>query len=256
MTALLVKDLECGYGPHIVIKGLNFEVQLGEVMGVVGPNGSGKTTLLRSISGLLPLKHGSVKISNHEIAKLTRREMAQKVAFVPQLMEPVAGFTVFEMVLLGRTPHLTRFEFASEEDYQVTNWAIEELKVEDIRDQQVAELSGGEFQRVAIARALAQDPKLLLLDEPISHLDIRYQIKIMKLITKMKKQRTIIATFHDLNIASRFCHRLMLLKKGEIIAYGRPDEVLTQSNIWKAYNIKAQVRENPRTRHARVVWLP
>jgi iron complex transport system ATP-binding protein len=95
-----------------------------------------------------------------------------------------------------------------------------------------------------------------LLDEPISHLDIRYQIKIMKLITKLKKQRTILATFHDLNIASRFCHRLMLLKKGEIIAYGRPDVVLTQSNIWKAYNIKAQVRENPRTRHARVVWLP
>lgn len=256
MTALEVKNLVCGYNGKPVLQGMEFSIPRGEFVGIVGPNGCGKTTLLRAIVGLLKIKHGEVKISGHNLSTLTRKEIAQKVAFVPQLMEPIEGFTVTDIVMLGRTPYWDRFSFESEEDYQIVKWAIEELKIESLMAKEVAKLSGGEFQRVAIARALAQEPKLLLLDEPISHLDIRYQIRILKLLRKLRQTRTIVATFHDLNMAARFCQKLLLMKNGEIIAFGWPDEVLNPENIWKAYRIKAQVKKNPRTKHARLVFLP
>lgn len=257
MTILKVDKLVCGYAPkRPILKEVSFEVEDGQFVGIVGPNGSGKTTLLRALSGLLPVAQGSIIISNHRIEHFERRELARKVAFVPQLMEPVEGFNVTELVMLGRTPYFERFSFESHDDYEAVKWAIEELKVEDLADRPVTELSGGEFQRVAIARALAQEPKLLLLDEPISHLDIRYQVKICKLLRKLRSHRSIIATFHDLNVASRFCSRLILLKNGELIAEGSPDKVVTPENIWKAYRIKVSVKNNPHTEKAKYVLLP
>jgi len=187
---------------------------------------------------------------------LSRRELARRVAFVPQLMEPVEGFTVEELVLLGRTPYFDRFSFENEDDYDAVTWAIKELGVEKLKQRSIMELSGGEFQRVAIARALAQEPRLLMLDEPVSHLDIRYQVKICKLLKKLRAHRSIIATFHDLNLASRFCTRLVLMKNGELIAEGTPDEVVTAQNIWKAYRIKVTIQTNQKTRRARYVLLP
>ncbi len=257
MTVLKIENLACGYNPKKpVIKDMSFSVDEGDFVGIVGPNGSGKTTLLRTIIGLLQKYSGSVILSNHRIEKLDRRELARRVAFVPQLMEPVEGFTVEELVLLGRTPYFDRFSFEGEDDHDAVNWAIEELKIESLKGRQVSELSGGEFQRVAIARALAQEPRILLLDEPTSHLDIRYQVKLCKLLRKLRKHRSIIATFHDLNLASRFCSRLILIKNGELIAHGRPDEVITPQNIWKAYRIKVTVQKNPRTKKARYILLP
>ncbi len=256
MNALEVVNLNCGYDNKIVLKNVSFTIKTGEFVGIVGANGSGKTTLLRAISNLIPIKSGQISVSAKEMLSFNRKELASLVAFVPQLMEPVQGFTVMDTVLLGRTPYLGRFEFETEEDFHVAQWAIEELQITDLSDKDVSELSGGEFQRVAIARALAQEPKVMLLDEPISHLDIRYQIRILKLLKKIRQQRTIIATFHDLNMASRFCNRLILLKNGELIAAGLPDEVVTSENIWKAYRVKAQVKKNPRTKHASLVFLP
>lgn len=257
MTVLKTEQLVCGYNPKKpVIKGATFSVEEGDFMGIVGPNGSGKTTLLRTIVGLLKKDSGTVVIGHHKIENLDRRELARRVAFVPQLMEPVEGFTVEELVLLGRTPYFQRFSFENEDDHDAVRWAIEELKIEGLKDREITQLSGGEFQRVAIARALAQEPRILLLDEPTSHLDIRYQINICKLLRKLRKHRSIIATFHDLNLASRFCSRLVLLKNGELIAEGRPDEVITPENIWKAYRIKVTVRKNPNTQKARYVLLP
>lgn len=254
--ALVVKNLICGYGDVDIIKSVSFEVPRGEFVGIVGANGCGKTTLLRALVGLLPIKSGTIEVYGGDLAKMPRKEISQKIALVPQLMEPVRGFTVSEMILLGRTPYFQRFSFETEDDHNVKRWVIKELKMEEMADTPVTNLSGGEFQRVAIARALAQEPRLMLLDEPISHLDIRYQVKILQLLRKIRQTRTVIATFHDLNMASRFCQRLILMKGGEIIASGKPDEVLSRENIWKAYRIRAEVKTNPKTKHAKLVLLP
>ena len=257
MGVLKVENLFCGYDPKKpVIKGISFSVYDGEFVGIVGPNGSGKTTLLRAIMGLLKIQHGSIIIARHRIEHLDRRELALRIAFVPQLMEPVEGFSVEDLVMLGRTPYMDRFSFESHDDEEAVKWAIEELKIGNLKDRPVTEISGGEFQRVAIARALAQEPRILLLDEPTSHLDIRYQVKICRLLRKLRAHRSMLATFHDLNLASRFCSRLVLLKNGELIAEGSPEEVVTPANIWKAYRIKVAVRKNPRTKKARYVLLP
>jgi iron complex transport system ATP-binding protein len=257
MTVIKVENLVCGYNSaRPILKGISFAVEEGEFVGIVGPNGSGKTTLLRAMVGLIKRQSGSIIISHHSIDKLDRKELARRIAFVPQLMEPVEGFSVEDLVMLGRTPYFERFSFEKADDNDAVKWAIEELKIESLARRPVTELSGGEFQRVAIARALAQEPRLLLLDEPISHLDIRYQVKICKLLKKLKSHRSIIATFHDLNIASRFCSYLILIKEGEVIACGTPDKVVTPENIWKAYRIKVKVRNNPESRRARYVLLP
>ncbi len=256
MTVLKVEHLVCGYGKKPIINDVSFVVEDGHFVGIVGPNGAGKTTLLRAIVGLLEIRGGSIVIGNHNIENLDRRELARRIAFVPQLMEPVDGFSVEDLVMLGRTPYLDRFSFEQNDDYDAVKWAIEELKIEDLKDRQTTELSGGEFQRVAIARALAQEPRVMLLDEPTSHLDIRYQVNICKMLRKLRSHRSIVATFHDLNLASRFCSRLVLLKNGELIAEGTPDQVVTPENIWKAYRIKVAVRKNPTTQKARYVLLP
>ncbi len=257
MTVLKIEQLVCGYSPQKpIIKEVSFTVGEGEFVGIVGPNGSGKTTLLRAIIGLLQIQRGSIVVSNHRVEHLERKELARRIAFVPQLMEPVEGFTVEELILLGRTPYFGRFFFETEDDYHAVNWAIEELKIEKLKDRPITKLSGGEFQRVAIARALAQEPRVLLLDEPTTHLDLRYQVKICKLLWKLRRHRTVVATFHDLNLASRYCSKLILMKRGEVIAEGLPNEVVTPLNIWKAYRIKAAVRKNPHTKKAKYVLLP
>ena len=257
MSILKIENLVCGYRPDkTIINDISFTVEDGQFVGIVGPNGSGKTTLLRAIIGLMKISRGNIMISQHSIDRLDRRELARRIAFVPQLMEPVDGFSVEELVMLGRTPYLDRFSFESADDYEAVKWAIEELKIEDLKDRAITELSGGEFQRVAIARALAQEPKVLLLDEPTSHLDIRYQVNICKLLRKLRSHRSIVATFHDLNLASRYCSRLVLIKNGELIAVGAPDDVVTPENIWKAYRIKVSVKKNPNTQKARYVLLP
>ncbi len=257
MTILKAEQLICGYRPgKSVLKGVSFSIDEGEFAGIVGPNGSGKTTLLRALSGLVEISSGNILLSRHNIRQLDRREIARKIAFVPQLMEPVEGFSVEELVMLGRTPYFDRFSFEKPDDHDAVAWAIKELMIENLAERPSTDLSGGEFQRVAIARALAQEPRVLLLDEPISHLDIRYQVKICKLLRKLRSHRSIIATFHDLNIASRFCSYLILMKEGEIIAEGSPDKVVTPENIWKAYRIKVKVRSNPQLKKAKYVLLP
>jgi len=253
MSELLeVQEITCGYTDTPVLKSVSFDVNPGEFVGIVGPNGSGKTTLLRAISGLLKPGSGVIQVNRNDISRVRRRDMAKQIAFVPQLMEPTSGFSVEDMVLLGRTPYVDRFAFEDEKDYKIARWAIEQLKIDDLQERDVSSLSGGEFQRVAIARALAQQPKLLLLDEPTSHLDLRFQMKILRIIRRLRENRSIIATFHDLNLAARFCKKVILLKKGEVVAEGKPEDVLTTDNIWSAYRVRMNVRKNPKSGKIRI----
>jgi iron complex transport system ATP-binding protein len=253
MEMLKIEAMDAGYEDNVVIKNVSLESDIGDFIGVIGPNGCGKTTLLRAIAGLINIFNGQVKIRGKDIRRINRRELAKRVAFVPQLMVPTAGFTVEETVLLGRTPYIGRFAFETDRDYRIAKNAAEELKVEHLIDTPVTSLSGGEFQRVAIARALAQESKILLLDEPTSHLDFRFSIKVLRMIRRLREEKLIIATFHDLNLAARFSRKLMLINKGEVLAYGKPDAVLTNDNLKQAFRMKLEVRKNPKTGKLRIV---
>lgn len=252
MEMLKIESLDAGYENNVVIKNVSFDADIGDFIGIVGPNGCGKTTLLRAIAGIINISNGQVKIRGKDIRSMGRRDVAKRIAFVPQLMVPTAGFTVEDTVLLGRTPYIERFAFEGEKDHRVAKHAIEELKVEELTDKPVTNLSGGEFQRVAIARALAQEPKIMLLDEPTSHLDFRFQLKVLRMLRRLREDKLIIATFHDLTIAARFSRKLVLLNRGEVVAFGRPDTVLTNDNLRLAYKIKLEVRKNPKTGKLRV----
>jgi len=255
MSALRIENLTSGYDrKKPVVKELNLAVKEGEFVGIVGPNGCGKTTLLKTIIGVIKPYSGSLAVGGRLVEQLNRRDLARKIALVPQMMEPVEGFTVEDMVLNRRLPYLERFAFESAEDYEAVEWAIEQLRIEELKGRMVDELSGGEFQRVMIARALAQEPNLLLLDEPISHLDIRYQVKICRLLRRLRAHCSLLATFHDLNLASRFCTRLVLMSRGRIVADGPPAEVVTAENIWKVYRIKVDVKKSHEK--VRYVLLP
>ena len=247
-----VEQLTAGYGKKEIIKNITFEAEAGDFIGIVGPNGCGKTTMLKSLLGLIDVFDGSVKVRGKNVLKMKRGDLAKRVAFVPQLMTPIDGFTVEDTVLLGRTPHIKRFAFENDRDYRIANNAIEQLKIESLKDIPVTNLSGGEFQRVAIARALAQNPKIMLLDEPISHLDLRFQLRILRLLRRLRENRVIIATFHNLTMAARFCRKVILLKNGEIIDFGRPKEVFNPDNLKKAYRVNINVRKNPKTGKLRI----
>lgn len=253
MELLKVESLVAGYKDKKILNDVSFDGDMGDFIGIVGPNGCGKTTLLRAIANLIKIFGGNIRIRGKDIRDIKRSDLAKKVAFVPQLMEPTEGFTVEDTVMLGRMPFLNRLAFESERDYRISKWAIEQLKVEEFAETPVKNLSGGEFQRVAIARALAQQPNILMLDEPTSHLDFRYQLKVLRMLKKLRDDKLIMATFHDLNLAARFCRKIILMgSKGEILAWGRADDVLTPDNLRLAYRVKLEVRKNPKTGRLRI----
>lgn len=246
-SLLEIKNLSCGYDKEDTIKDISFSVKGGDFLGIIGPNAAGKTTLFRAISGILKLSSGEVLYKNKNIVKISARDFAQEVAVIPQIQDIPFPFSVEEFVLMGRFPHLNRLEHLKANDYRILEEVLALADVSDFRERKIGELSGGERQRVILAQGLAQQPNLLLLDEPTVHLDIAHQVQILDLIKRLNKQKetAVLVILHDLNLASSYCDRLILLKEGNIFKEGSPQEVLTFKNIEEVYKAVVVVEENP-----------
>lgn len=245
--ALKIEGLTLGYDHKVVLQDIYLEVKRGEMLGIIGPNGCGKSTLIRGIGHILLPLAGSISLDGRNIRKLGRSQVAQRVAVVPQAPTLPPAFTVFEMVLLGRTPHLGYFRYEGQRDLAIVWQAMEATGTGHLAGRLVGELSGGEKQRVLIARALAQEPELLLLDEPTAHLDINYQLQTMDLVRGLCQERniTVIAALHDLNLAALYCHRLVMLREGRVYAQGIPQAVITPQAIKDVYGLEVQISPHP-----------
>jgi iron complex transport system ATP-binding protein len=246
-TFFNIKKLVCGYSDKFNLKEISFELPRGSFAGIVGPNGSGKTTLFRGITGEIPLKSGEIRLHGKTFSSLKIREKARMLAIVNQNIE-TSDIGVEEYVLLGRTPYHGRFQFfETTEDYEIAEKYMRLTDVYRLKDKQMSELSGGEQQLAAIARALTQEPDLLLLDEPTSHLDITHQVQVLNLIQKLNEQLnlTVLMIIHDLNLAGEYCDHLILMKEGEVFVTGTPNEVLTYETIEAVYDTVVITRTNP-----------
>lgn len=242
MSCLKLSNVNLGYHKHTVVKGVSLEVCTGEVVGLIGPNGSGKSTLLKAMCSLLQPSSGNVTLDGIEIAKISRETLACKIGVVPQLPSLPDSFTVLDTVLMGRYPHLGLMRYESKKDIAIVCEAIRRTGIEHLTDRRVGETSGGERQRVVIARALAQEPRFLLLDEPTTHLDIQHQLEVMELVTSLAGSGLGIAiALHDFSLASRFCHRLVMLKDGSVFKEGTPKEVMTTKNIKHVFGVTAMI---------------
>ncbi len=241
-------NVSCGYGKKIVLRNVSISIEEGEIVGVIGPNGSGKTTLLRAISGILRPKVGSILFGGKNLSKIPHTELAKKIAVVSQEGPHDLNMRVMDYVLLGRIPYMGPFTFfEKDEDIKIAMDCLGIMGILHLKDELVSNLSGGERQLAVISRALVQNPTLLLLDEPTSHLDIAHKVKILNILKKLNRERglTQIVVFHDLNLASEFCGRLILLSEGEVVCDGTPNQVLTFQNLENVYRTMVIVKENP-----------
>ncbi len=254
MPLLSVDRVSFKYGEQWVLRGIDFEVEKGDFLGVIGPNGSGKTTLLRIIDGILRPQEGEVRLEGTEIGRLRRDALARSVAVVPQYSALAFPFSVEEVVLMGRSPHLGRWRFEGEQDHRIAREAMEMTDTLALAARDMESLSGGERQRVLIARALAQEPRLMLLDEPTAFLDIRHQVDFFDRIRALNRDRglTIVAVTHDINLAAHYCDRVILLKDGRIEAAGSVEAVITDENIRRAYETRVLVDRHPATGSPRI----
>ena len=220
----------------------------GQFVGLIGPNGAGKSTLLRTLAGVLRHQQGTVRLEASDLRSMTARDVARIVALIPQIAPYTQGFTALELVLMGRYPHLGRFEVEGEADDRIARSAMRLTETEELAARTLDTLSGGERQRVFVARALAQRPRILLLDEPTSNLDVLHQLTVLGLVrTLVDGGLTAIAAIHDLNLAARYCDRLVLLSNGRVLTEGRPDEVLEPETIESAFGVRSAVYRDPAT---------
>ncbi|MFQ6127690.1 MAG: ABC transporter ATP-binding protein [Thermoplasmata archaeon] len=246
---LRIDGIECSYDSVKVLEDMTFDVPSGAIFGVVGPNGSGKTTLIRCISRVLEPMKGAVWLDKEKLSEMSFRDVARNLGVVPQTTRPSFAFTAYEIVSMGRTPYIGRLQLETREDHVATREAMLSTDCWHLRSRLFYELSGGEQQRVVIARALAQNPRVLLLDEPTSHLDLGYQLEIMDTIERLARERNliVIAIFHDLSLAARYCKNIALLNRGKVEEVGATLDVLTSENIEWVYGVKAAVERSPST---------
>ncbi len=255
MKAVEVHDLCFRYRNGRVLDGISFTIEAGEILGVMGPNSAGKTTLLRLLSRVLVPEEGKIFLFGCDLTTVTRREVAQTVAVVPQEFQVAFPFTVEQVIAMGRYAYARGIGLETAEDRQAAARAMDATRTTHLASKYLDQLSAGEKQRVVIARALAQQPRLLLLDEPTAHLDISHQREILSLLTRLKVERglTIIVVSHDLNAAAACADRLLLLKEGMVLTVGLPEEVMRSEIVEDAYGCAVWIDADPETGKIRIV---
>ena len=239
------EKIQFKYGTKLILEDISIQFEKGHLYGILGPNGSGKTTLIKILSGILKQNFGKVSINELDIKKLSIRDIAKKLAVVSQSNTIEFDFTVSEIVKMGRFSHIGRFSRESAEDKRIINKLLHQFGLYELKDRSFNQLSGGEQQKVIIARAIAQQSKIILLDEPTTHLDINHQIEFMEMLRQYVNEGLIVVVIlHDLNLANQFCDKIILLNERCIKAFGSPEEVITRENIKSIYNINVVVKKN------------
>jgi iron complex transport system ATP-binding protein len=246
MVLLSVDGVECRYGSVKILEDVSITLNDGDFVGILGPNGSGKTTLLKSISRTLKPHKGTILLDKTDIYSIKSVDFAKQLAVVPQESTIGFSFTAFDIALMGRNPHMSRFQMETEKDISIVRKAMNLTNTWHLAQRPINELSGGEKQRVIIARALAQEPKVLLLDEPLTHLDMINQLEIMDLVKDLctREGLIVMAVIHDLNLAARYCNKALLLNKGRVFSGGSLDTVLTSENIKSVFKVDAIVKKS------------
>ena len=241
--------------PTFVLSPLSLTIERGSLTGLLGPNGCGKTTLLKLMSGVLRPLEGTISIDGRSMPAMPRRELARKVAVVPQETHPAFDYTALEMVLMGRHPHLGAFQLEGPSDYSIAHDALTATGTSHLASRPYMTLSGGEKQRVVIASALAQQPDVLLLDEPTASLDLAYQMEVAALLTRLNRDRgvTMVLATHDLNLAASLCNALVLMRGGRLLAHGATRDVLTEAAVRQLYDVDADIRVHEASGHLTIV---
>jgi len=258
MISLQIRQVYFSYLDGFNLDNINLSINSGEMVGLLGPNGSGKTTLIKLASGILKPTQGEIRLDGSDLSQLSRKATARSIAVVPQHFHIAFAFTTSEIVMLGRTPFLEAFAGETETDRQLVTNALERVGISELGQRRFDELSGGERQKVILAMALTQQPKLLLLDEPTVHLDITHQVEILELVRSLNVTQglTVVAAIHDLNLASLYFDRLILLKEGRVWADGTPAQVLTEAKIREVFSTSVRVEPHPTTGVPHIVLMP
>lgn len=244
---LTIRELSTSYGNRQILHRISATILPGELVALIGPNGAGKSTIIKAISGIIPIDSGTVFIDGQNLLKMNEQSRAKLVAVIPQARNLPPAFTTREIVLMGRTPYVGWLGKVSHQDEQIADLAMQRTNVDVLADRRMNELSGGEQQRVLVARAIAQNPRLLLLDEPTTHLDIQYQISLLDIIAGLAHHDhlAILMAIHDLNMAAHYADKVILLVNGDIIAIGKPSEVMSPETLSTAYHVPISIHSNP-----------
>ncbi len=247
MIELEMKNVTLAYGHKVVVEGISFQMVPGKIMGLVGPNGCGKSTIIKALSRVISPYSGRILLNGKDISAIPRKDLARWLGVVPQMPLLPSVFTAFEIVLMGRNPHLGLFQYEGPRELAIAWQAMEKTSTQHLAERRINELSGGEIQGIVIARALAQETEAILLDEPTANLDIGRQIEILDLIRSLCRENnmTVVAALHDLNLAAQYCDRLVLLNNHRVHAEGMPGEVITPQNIEEVYGARSCVYAHP-----------
>ncbi|MCK4957409.1 MAG: ABC transporter ATP-binding protein [Candidatus Cloacimonetes bacterium] len=242
-----IENISVGYRDNEVISKLSVEFGKGDFCALLGPNGAGKSTLLKAMIGFLPLSSGEIKINDRAMSSWKKKELAQEISLIPQDFQLQFDHKVRELIMMGRFPYLGYWQNYSTKDMQIVDNIIKQLDLVEFAEKNFSQLSGGERQRVTIGRALAQQSETILMDEAFSHLDINHQLEIMQLLSKINKEQNkrIILVSHNINLASEYCDRIIMLKAGKLIADGTPEAVITDENIQELYGTRLMIIKNP-----------